>query len=123
MLIAQQYDFGSGPLTDGGYPDAVAALIGAPVSDPFVQLLVNVLYPLTNYPPPTGVMSAPLALGALGTDLLFSCPARAMPICRSRSMCRLTLTSSTTKTRRYTQDFCRLAFHWVRITVQKFSTC
>ena len=76
VLIAQQYDFGSGPLTDGGYPDAVAALIGAPVSDPFVQLLVNVLYPLTNYPPPAGVMSAPLALGALGTDLLFSCPAR-----------------------------------------------
>ena len=49
---------------------------GLPESNSFVQFLVNTEYPLSNYPPPPGVVSAPLALGALGTDVIFACPAR-----------------------------------------------
>lgn len=73
-FVAFQYD---GTLTDAGYPAAVASLEGTTVDDPFIQFLVNVLYPLSNYPPPPGVPSgAPLALGALGTDEIFACPER-----------------------------------------------
>jgi para-nitrobenzyl esterase len=75
-FVALDYDFGVGPLTDPEYPAAVAATQGLPVSNPFVQFLVDTEYPLGNYPPPPGVMSAPLALGALGTDDFFACPAR-----------------------------------------------
>jgi para-nitrobenzyl esterase len=60
-------------LTDVEYPAAVASLVGAPETSLFVQFLVNVLYPLSNYPPPN---SAPFALGALGTDFIFACPER-----------------------------------------------
>lgn len=63
-------------LTDVEYPGAVASLVGQPVMSLLVQFLVNGLYPLSNYPPPSGVMSAPLALGALGTDDIFACPER-----------------------------------------------
>jgi para-nitrobenzyl esterase len=76
IFVAQQYDFAGSPLTDAGYPAAVAQLIGLPVANPFVQFLINVEYPLSNYPPPPGVASAPLALGALGSDEIFVCPAR-----------------------------------------------
>jgi len=75
-FVEGEYDFGVGPLTDAEYPAAVAALFGDSVSDPFVQFLVDTEYPLSNYPPPPGVVSAPLALGALGTDWAFACPAR-----------------------------------------------
>jgi para-nitrobenzyl esterase len=75
-FVALQYDLGVGPLTDGEYPAAVAATQGLPVGDSFVQFLINTEYPLSNYPPPSGVASAPLALGALGTDDFFACPAR-----------------------------------------------
>ena len=54
----------------------MAALFGDSVDNPFVQFLVDTEYPLSNYPPPPGVVSAPLALGALGTDWAFACPAR-----------------------------------------------
>ena len=63
-------------LTDAEYPSAVASLVAMPVTSELVQFLVNVLYRLSNYPPPPGVMSAPLALGALGTDEIFACPER-----------------------------------------------
>ena len=75
-FVEGEYDFGVGPLTDVEYPAAVAALFGDSVNDPFVQFLVETEYPLSNYPPPPGVVSAPLALGALGTDWAFACPAR-----------------------------------------------
>jgi para-nitrobenzyl esterase len=75
-FVAAEYDLGIGPLTDAEYPDAVAALVGQPESSSFVQLLINTIYPLSDYPPPPGVVSAPLALGALGTDYIFTCPAR-----------------------------------------------
>jgi para-nitrobenzyl esterase len=46
----------------------------ASLADPLslLSILVNVRYPLTQYPAP----SAPLALGALGTDNIFACPER-----------------------------------------------
>jgi para-nitrobenzyl esterase len=78
FFVAEEYDLGAlGPLTDTEYADAVAALEEQPVDSPMVQMLINTLYPLSDFPPPTAsVMSAPLALGALGTDDIFTCPAR-----------------------------------------------
>jgi para-nitrobenzyl esterase len=75
LFVALQYDLGVGPLTDAEYPAAVAAFAGQPFGSTRVQALLAE-YPLSNFPPPAGVMSAPLALGALGTDDLFSCPVR-----------------------------------------------
>jgi para-nitrobenzyl esterase len=77
LFVNEAYDFRGTPLTDAGYQAAVAALELLPVTDPFVQFLVNVAYPLTNYPPPPPfLVSAPLALGALFTDEIFDCPER-----------------------------------------------
>jgi para-nitrobenzyl esterase len=77
LFVAFQYDLLGTPLTDAGYQAAVAALESLPVSDPFVLFLVTFAYPLTNYPPPPPfLVSAPLALGALGTDQIFACPER-----------------------------------------------
>lgn len=75
-LVALVYDLARNPLTDAKYRDTVAAFLGRPVSNPFVKLVLSV-YPLSNYPPPAGYsVSAPLALGAMGTDLIFVCTAR-----------------------------------------------
>ena len=77
LYVAIGYDYAGNPLTDAGYPQAVADFALLPVTDPTVQLLVNFLYPLSNYPPPPGLVSgAPFALGALGTAAFFACPAR-----------------------------------------------
>jgi para-nitrobenzyl esterase len=77
LFVASEYDLAGSPLTDAEYPQAVAALVGQPVSSAFVNYLVNVEYPLSDYPPPPGYsVSAPLALGALGTDFVFACTAR-----------------------------------------------
>jgi para-nitrobenzyl esterase len=76
LFVALGYDYVGNPLTNAAYPAAVAALFGPTVPKSFVQFIVNVAYPLSNYPPPPGVQSAPLALGALGTDVVFACPAR-----------------------------------------------
>jgi para-nitrobenzyl esterase len=72
-FVALGYDYLGNPLTDADYPAAVAAFVGLPLADPFTQFVLF-LYPLSNYPPPPGVVSAPLALGAVGTDAAFSCP-------------------------------------------------
>jgi para-nitrobenzyl esterase len=77
-FVALQYDLGVGQLTDAGYPAAVAAFLlepAPPPISPFTAFILGI-YPLTNFPPPAGVVSAPLALGALGTDVVFACPAR-----------------------------------------------
>ena len=77
-FIAEQYDLGpAGPLTDAEYPTAVSSVVRQPAASTMVQALINTLYPLSNYPPPTGYsVSAPLALGALGTDFMFGCSVR-----------------------------------------------
>jgi para-nitrobenzyl esterase len=85
-FVAIQYDFGVGPLTDTEYPTAVAALEQQPVGSTFVQFLLNTQYPLSDFPPPTGVMSAPLALGALGTDDLFACPVRSADLALAQAV-------------------------------------
>jgi para-nitrobenzyl esterase len=76
LFVALDYDLAGHPLTDAEYPDAVAALLGLPVSSSIVQSVLSE-YPLNNYPPPEGYsVSAPLALGAVGTDWFFVCTAR-----------------------------------------------
>ena len=75
-FVALGYDYLGTPLQDADYPAAVAAFVGLPVDDPFVQFFVLPLYPLSNYPPPPDVVSAPLALGAVGTDAVYACPTR-----------------------------------------------
>jgi para-nitrobenzyl esterase len=73
FFVALQYDLAGTPLTDPNYLAAVGALIGLPTSDPFIPFLANVAYPLSNYlPQPPGNQSAPLALGAMGTDFVFA---------------------------------------------------
>jgi len=70
FVVAVEYDFGPGPLTPAEYPESVARMLRLPRSDPFVTTVLNE-YPLSNY---NG--SAPIALGAAGTDHDFACPAR-----------------------------------------------
>ena len=84
IFLAGNYDYVGTPLTDPNYPAEVSSFIGLPVDNPFIQYLVNVAYPLSNFPPPPGVMSAPLAASALETDLLLSCPGRNVDIALSR---------------------------------------
>jgi para-nitrobenzyl esterase len=74
--IALECDYQGRPLSDADYPAATAAFIGMPVDAPFVQYLTQVIYPLSNYLPPPGVQSAPLALGAMLTDLGLACLGR-----------------------------------------------
>ena len=69
FVVAVTYDFGPGPLTAPQYPGAVARMLKLPLADPFVTTVLNE-YPLSNY---NG--SAPIALGAAGTDHDFACPA------------------------------------------------
>ena len=70
FVVAIEYDFGSGPLTAAEYPGAVARMLERPSGDPFVTTVLD-QYPLSNYND-----SAPIALGAAGTDRVFACPAR-----------------------------------------------
>ena len=69
FVSAVEYDFGPGPLTPAEYPGAVARMLRLPPSDPFVTTVLN-QYPLSSYND-----SAPIALGAAGTDHDFACPA------------------------------------------------
>ena len=78
-----QYVLAGNPVTDTGYMDTVAAFFGLAVCkplkkcDPFLYSLVDVEYPLADYPPPPGYSaSAPLALSALLTDFEYVCTAR-----------------------------------------------
>lgn len=76
LELALAHDYQGSPLSDADYPATTAAHLGMPVNDPFVQYLIQSIYPLSNYPPPPGVQSAPLALGALLTDVGQACPGR-----------------------------------------------
>jgi len=75
LFVALNFDYQGHPLSDADYPAATAALLG-PSGTALVQPITQVLYPLSNYPPPPGVASAPLALSAWVTDTTFSCTAR-----------------------------------------------
>lgn len=81
LVVALAFGYQGQGLMDADYPAVTAdylgpAWLGLPVTDPFVQFIVNVAYPLSNYPVPPGVQSAPLALGASLTDSEFACPER-----------------------------------------------
>ena len=69
FVVAIEYNFGPGPLTPAEYPGAVARMLELPPADPFVATVLD-QYPLSNYDG-----SAPIALGAAGTDRVFACPA------------------------------------------------
>ena len=70
-LFVAQTEFTTGtPLTAAGYIPAIAATLG--VSIPFATFIATspAGYPLANYPSPS------VALGAVGTDVVFACNAR-----------------------------------------------
>jgi para-nitrobenzyl esterase len=72
LFVALQYDFTGHPLlTLAQYEAATDALWGTTLG----PLLYDDFYPLTNYPLGAG-FSPGEALGASGTDGIFSCPAR-----------------------------------------------
>ena len=76
LNILLEYDYGVGALQDVDYAAAVNAFIYPP-NPALVDLLVNTEYPLTNYTNPVSPnQSAPLALGALETDVQFVCTTR-----------------------------------------------
>jgi len=74
LFTAATYDWVGNPLTDEEYRSAVATFLQQPDPSPIVDFLVSSLYPLSNYPPPPGGESAPLAYSALVTDFFFACP-------------------------------------------------
>jgi para-nitrobenzyl esterase len=82
VFLAENYDYAGAPLTAANYPVEIASFLSLPVDHPFVDFLVNVAYPLGNYPPPS--MSPSLAAGALETDILVACPGRNVDIALSQ---------------------------------------
>jgi para-nitrobenzyl esterase len=91
LFVALDYDLAGNPLTDAQYPDVVAPLLGLPVTNYIVQSVLSE-YPLSNYPPPQGYsVSAPLALGAVGTDWFFVCTARKADLSLSKICAHLYL--------------------------------
>jgi para-nitrobenzyl esterase len=66
FFVALDFDLSGGPITAEEYPLVVESMVG-----PDAAPLVLAQYPLSNYASPD------LAVGALGTDAIFGCPARA----------------------------------------------
>jgi para-nitrobenzyl esterase len=64
LFVAYLFELPYGPVTAAEYPGYIAALLSAPAQ---VVSLVVAQYPLSNYASPG------LALGAIGTDAVFSC--------------------------------------------------
>ncbi len=64
LFVAYLFELPFGPVTAAEYPGYIAALLSAPAQ---VVSLVMAQYPLSNYASPG------LALGAIGTDAIFSC--------------------------------------------------
>jgi para-nitrobenzyl esterase len=75
FFLATNDPAGSAPLTASGYRPAIAATLGV---RPAVAATIAAYYPLSRYPSPS------LALGAVGTDALFACRARAASRALSR---------------------------------------
>jgi para-nitrobenzyl esterase len=69
LFVAQTEATTGVPLTAAGYIPAIAATLG--VSLPFAKFIAGE-YPLADYP----MMNPSVALGAVGTDVVFSCNAR-----------------------------------------------
>jgi len=68
LFVAQTEATTHTPLTAAGYIPAIAATLG--VSVPFATFIATTGYPLAAYPSPS------VALGAIGTDVVFACNAR-----------------------------------------------
>lgn len=68
LFVAQTEAATGTPLTAAGYIPAIAATLGVPVST--ATFIGTVVYPLAAYPSPS------VALGAIGTDVVFACNAR-----------------------------------------------
>ncbi len=67
LFVAQTEATTGVPLTAAGYIPAIAATLGVPLS---VATAIAAEYPLADYPSPS------VALGAVGTDVVFACNAR-----------------------------------------------
>jgi para-nitrobenzyl esterase len=65
FFVALDFDLSGRPLTPDQYPSVVEGMVGTEFAS-----LVLAQYPLSDYASPG------LELGALGTDLIFACPAR-----------------------------------------------
>ena len=68
LFVAQTEATTGTPLTPAGYIPAIAATLGVPAST--ANFIGTVVYPLAAYPSPS------VALGAIGTDVVFACNAR-----------------------------------------------
>jgi para-nitrobenzyl esterase len=69
LFVAQEQLDGAPPVTAVNYQASIASTLGVPAS---VAAVIGAQYPLSAYP------SAPVALGAIGTDAIFACPALAV---------------------------------------------
>jgi para-nitrobenzyl esterase len=69
LFVALDFDLLGHPVTAATYPAAIAATIAVPPTNPAVAL-VQAQYPGASFP------SFDQAVGALGTDAIFACPAR-----------------------------------------------
>jgi para-nitrobenzyl esterase len=67
LFVAQTEATTGTPLTAAGYIPAIAATLGVPLP---VAAVIAAAYPLAAYPSPS------VALGAVGTDVVFACNAR-----------------------------------------------
>ena len=67
LFVAQTEATTGAPLTAAAYIPAIAATLGVPLS---FAAVIAAVYPLAAYPSPS------VALGAVGTDVVFSCNAR-----------------------------------------------
>jgi para-nitrobenzyl esterase len=67
LFVAQTEATTRIPLTAAGYVPAIAATLGV---SPAFAAFIALVYPLADYPSPS------VALGAIGTDVVFSCNAR-----------------------------------------------
>ena len=75
FFVALLFDLAGTPVTPDEYPSVVESMVG-----PDAAPLVLVEYPLDNYDSPD------LAVGAIGTDSIFACPARAVDKVLSRQV-------------------------------------
>ena len=67
FFVALFFDLAGAPITADGYPSVVESMVGADAAP-----LVLAEYPLDHFDSPD------LAVGAIGTDSIFACPARAI---------------------------------------------